>query len=117
MDILLNNLYAALLFTIPVIFFNTRIAILGFNNIDPTTDSRYFKSVSTPASIFEILFLIWGVIYLPSKIIFSILILPLLAMGCRSLKLEGHKFLMFVLVPLTENLIIIYSIKYFWSKI
>ncbi|PID29078.1 MAG: hypothetical protein CR982_03805 [Candidatus Cloacimonadota bacterium] len=113
MDSIFNNLYAALIFTVPVIFFNTKIALLGLKNIDPTIDSRYLKSVSMPASIFEIIFLIWGITYLPSKIILPILIIPLIVMVLKYLKLEGIKFIMFVLVPLTENLIIIYSIKYF----
>ncbi|MBN2790640.1 MAG: hypothetical protein JXR69_10665 [Candidatus Delongbacteria bacterium] len=96
-----------------VILLDLKFISLGVKHIDPLRDSEFILKFALPAVIFEISYIIWVSINLPNGVLFAILILSVSGMMLKSLKFEGYKFYLYVLIPLSEIIIIVYSMIMF----
>ncbi len=76
------------------------------------------KKIGVPASLFEIAFIIWALSFLERKIIFMFISVSLIAFIIKIMKLNGYKFVMFVLTPLLETVIMFYGLYLLqsWNK-
>ncbi|MBN1969967.1 MAG: hypothetical protein JXR48_10315 [Candidatus Delongbacteria bacterium] len=105
-----DNIYFAVLVAIPVIYFNIKIVRYGIKGIDPLTDDLIMKTNLKYVFIFEILYFLWAYSFLSHKIVFLLVTLSVINLIVKLLKLEGDKFLMYIITPICEILIILYGV-------
>ncbi len=106
----MNFLYLGHILALGVTFYNYKVIKLGFSEVDITEDEVLMKKIGVPASLFEIAFIIWALSYLEKKIIFMFITVSLIAFIFKLLKINGYKFVMFVLTPLLETVIMFYGL-------
>ncbi len=107
------SLFSGITTSFLVIYFNIRIIILGLKQIDPFEDMENIVKIAFPASVFELLYLLWVFLVLPSEIVYLLLIISLLGLYHKIKKRNGYKFAMFVLAPASEVIIVIYGLYLF----
>ncbi|MDA3838098.1 MAG: hypothetical protein PF574_03845 [Candidatus Delongbacteria bacterium] len=96
-----------------VILLDLKFVSLGLKNIDPIRDPRFIFKYAIPSLFLEIAFIIWVYINLPSGVLFAILVLSVSGLVLQGIKLEGHKFYIYVLIPISEIIIIVFGmVKY-----
>ena len=106
----MNLLYIGYILALGVTFYNFKVIKLGITEVDVTEDEVLMKKVGIPASLFELAFIIWALSYLEKKIIFMFISVSLIAFIFKIMKLNGYKFVMFVLTPLLETIIMFYGL-------
>jgi len=109
----LFSLYSGITTSLLVIFFNIRIIMLGLKEIDPFENMDNIIKIAFPASVFELLYLLWVFLVLPSEIVYLLLLVSLLGLYSKIKKRSGYKFAMFVLAPASEIIIVIYGLYLF----
>ncbi len=109
----MENLYLYLGFVLSslVIFFNSIIISYGMKGIDVTEDWTTLKKISVPASISEIGYFIWAYNFLSANIIILIFLISITGLILKKLKFEGYKFIISVMTPLAESLVILYGLS------
>ncbi|MCK5759644.1 MAG: hypothetical protein KAH33_00020 [Candidatus Delongbacteria bacterium] len=97
-----------------VILMDLKFISLGLKNIDPLRDPRFIFKYAIPSLFLELAFIIWVYLYLPTGVLFAILVLSLSGLVLQGIKAEGHKFYIYVLIPASEILIVVFGMgKYF----
>lgn len=104
------GIYSGVFLSLIVIFFDITIILLGLKKQDPLENVTYLKKVGLPASVAEIIYIIWAIYYLPFKLIFLIFLSSVASLVIKCLKIEGYKFILYVLAPLLEICIVIWGI-------
>jgi len=106
-------LTVGIILAICVILLDLKFVSLGLKNIDPIRDPRFIFKYAIPSLFLEIAFIIWVYINLPAGVLFAILVLSVSGLIMQGIKVEGHKFYIYVLIPLSEVMIILYGmLKY-----
>ena len=99
-----------------VILLDLKFISLGLKNIDPLKDPKFIFKFAIPLLFLELAFIFWVYFYLPTGVLLAIVILSFSGMILKSLKTEGYKFYIYVLIPISEVVIIIFGmVKYFIS--
>ena len=106
----MNLLYIGHILALGVTYYNFKVIKFGFAEIDITEDEILMKKIGVPASLFEIAFIIWALSFLEKKIVFMFISVSLIAFIFKIMKLNGYKFVMFVLTPLLETIIMFYGL-------
>ena len=110
------TLIVGIILAICVILLDLKFVSLGLKNIDPIRDPRFIFKYAIPSLFLEIAFIIWVYINLPSGVLFAILVLSISGLILQGIKAEGHKFYIYVLIPISEVMIIIFGmVKYIAS--
>lgn len=92
-----------------VIVMDIKLIYMGLKKIDPLTDADFVRKYALPGSFFEIGFIIWVYFNLTIGILAVMLLLSLSGLAMKLMKMDGHLFYLYVLIPLSEILIIIYG--------
>ena len=106
----MNLLYIGYILALGVTFYNFKVIKLGITEVDVTEDEILMKKVGIPASLLELAFIIWALSYLEKKIIIMFISVSLIAFIFKIMKLNGYKFVMFVLTPILETIIMFYGL-------
>jgi len=96
--------------SIVVIYYNSQIIRFGVKNIDLTEHLYLMHKVAIPASLTELAYFIWAFKFLPSRVIFLLFIGALTALLFKMKKVNGYKFAIYVLAPVTESMVILYGL-------
>lgn len=105
-------LFGGILLSIIVILFDLTILTLGIKKVDPLENIELLKKIGIPASIAEIFYIIWAYNFLSEQIVFFLIFTSFVSLIVKRIKIEGYKFIIYVLSPLTEISIITYGIYY-----
>ena len=110
------TLIVGIILATSVILLDLKFVSLGLKNIDPIRDPRFIFKYAIPSLFLEIAFIIWVYINLPAGVLFAILVLSISGLIMQGIKVEGHKFYIYVLIPISEVVIIIFGmVKYLIS--
>ena len=105
-------LFGGIILSLIVILFDLTILTFGIKKIDPLENLELLKKIGIPASIGEIFYIIWAYNFLSEKIVFLLIFASFVSLIVKQLKIEGYKFIIYVLSPLAEISIVAYGIYY-----